>query len=756
MMELGMLRTLLKVAGGHSFADYSPAASLNETQLYGRSGSVTLKRETMSFGIVEKTNPLAIDHVRNVLQTDGMGVSLLILIAQARDRIIFDSGKGAFKDVKLIGNLYDNCQVIMAILLEFLTDEDDDKESDSNISVYSRFLPSFQDLQRNYGLDMVTAWLLCRPCVKAALEMETEDLEKSKLSRFSLTEDLRKSYSDSLAESAWKMLTPPLFELFYMHSLSDIYCPEDAYKSEVTRVDKEVERIQGLKSPTPRNELRELERLKNVSKQLNSDLEKQKDHVENTLKRINEEKTNFFTSEEVTQEAARAFLMHCIYPRTTQSPDDAMYSAAIAFQLHKIWTPGFSIMHYLDELISIVSGSLFGVTEAEAANLAILLWQTLKVVNNWRHEDGIYDKEVLGKPGSYMETREDDKVSTNPISHKEFIELYNNWQYSLADALVGCLQSTEYIHMRTGLVVLSRLVNVFPTGPSLGNRLLKVLEPLQDESSSRPDIRASANAYGMMLLKARDEGKWVEEDEATAKARAEKEKEAAEQRKKKIEQSFQELKRDNEKITAQIGTDDRRDRPRGERRPDNARQAGGRDTPSGNRAGGDRDRRYDDRDRRGDDRDRDRRGDDWDRRGDDRDRRGDDRERDRRGDDRDRRPGRDGDWSSARDRDKDENPKDDRGRGGRRGGNDDDRRGGSNRDSAADQSQRGGRDDGRWRRDGRGDGRGDGPGAPRAAKRSRPSSPIDDRDDDRPGNSKRARNDDYGNTSSRRSTRNRR
>ena len=31
---------------------------------------------------------------------------------------------------------------------------------------------------------------------------------------------------------------------------------------------------------------------------------------------------------------------------------------------------------------------------------------------------------------------------------------------------------------------------------------------------------------------------WVEEDEATAKARAQKEKEAAEERKKKIEQSF--------------------------------------------------------------------------------------------------------------------------------------------------------------------------------------------------------------------------
>ena len=52
VMELGILGSLLKVAGGYGFADYSPAASLSSTQLEGRAGSFTLKRETMSFGIV--------------------------------------------------------------------------------------------------------------------------------------------------------------------------------------------------------------------------------------------------------------------------------------------------------------------------------------------------------------------------------------------------------------------------------------------------------------------------------------------------------------------------------------------------------------------------------------------------------------------------------------------------------------------------------------------------------------------------------
>jgi THO complex subunit 2 len=600
VMELGMLRTLLEVAGGYSFADYSPAASLNEVQLDGRSGSVTLKRETMSFGIVEKTNPIAANRIRSVLQKDGLGVSMLILIAQARDRIIFDSTKGAFKEVKLVGNLYDTCQVVMSILLEFLTD-DDGKQGDGNhlstlVSMYSKFLPSIEDLQSIYGLDMATVWLLCRPSVKTALQMDSESLQTSCLKRFELTEDVRKSYSDSLPESVWSLLTPKLFEFFYLNNMSDIYCPEGLLLSEINRIEKEVTRIKGLKSPA-KNESDELERLTAVSKQLDNDMKHQKERVESTLNDLNDEKVNFFASEEISREAAKAFLIYCIYPRATQSPDDAMYSSAVAFRLHKIWTPGFSIMHYLDELISVVSGALFGVTEAEAANLAILLCQTLKVVNQWRHEDGLYDKEVLGKPGSSMENNEDGETTVGPVSHKDFIQLYNKWQYSLGAALIGCLKSAEYIHTRTGLVVLSRLVDIFPTGPSLGNKLLQVLEPLQDESSSRPDIRASASAYGMMLAKARDDGKWVEEDENAAKERAEKEKEAAEERKKRIEKSFRELARDSEKITAQIGTDDRRDRPRGgpardnhhnDRRPDSGRQApGARDNNSSNRSGSD-------------------------------------------------------------------------------------------------------------------------------------------------------------------------
>jgi len=333
---------------------------------------------------------------------------------------------------------------------------------------------------------------------------------------------------------------------------------------------------------------------------------------------------------------------------------------------------------------------LFGVTEGEAANLAILLWQSWKVINAWRYQEHVFNNEVLGKPGSQMEILDDAEKTTKPISHKDFIKLYNKWHSSLGAALIGCLKSTEYMHMRAGLVVLTRLVDVFPTRPGVGNKLLEALEPLQDENSSRPDIRASANAYGMMVVKARDEGKWVEEDEAVAKARADKEKAAAEERKKKLEQTFQEIERDSEKITAEIGPRDRHDRrrdyatTRGPDDLDNGRQAVGRSADQINARSSDFARMES----------------------------GELLGRDRSRDDRDRRPGRDTD---RRDRDA---PNEDRGRG--RAVDDDWRRDGG----AA-------RDDRRWQRD---------ITTSRGAKRSRPSTPDNDHELER-SSTKRSRLD---------------
>lgn len=594
VMELGMLRTLLKTAGGYSFADYSPASSLNSTQLEGRAGSITLKRETMSFGIVEEVNLRASSRIRDVLQSDGFGVHMLILVAQARSSILFDMSKKEPKPVKLIGNLYDSCQVVLSILLEFLTSTLDSREPDngsriavsSALSKYADALPTLTELHSSYGFDVVSAWALCRPLVRATVMLEKKARENdadgalsNRLKLFAPSDGMREAYKGMLPDMVWAVISPSLFEFFFTNSLYDLYCPDGVYKTETTRLNKEIERIQQRQksgvasslqpvSGNQKNEDEDVIRLKRVSTTISTDLEKQKDHVTAILETFECKKETFFPSKERSRQAVNSFLTHCVYPRSMQSPDDAMYCAQFALLLHRLDTPGFSMIEYIDALVSMATGALVCVTEGEASHLAILLWETWKVVNKWRYDENAYESEVISKKSSSgSETNEPGQEDTS-VSYKQYTTLFNKWQKALGNALIGCLQSPEYMHTRACLLVLTRIVEVFPTQPKLGNRLLEVLMPLQDESSSRPDIRASASAYGMMLLKARDEGKWTEEDAAVVKARVEKEKAAAEERKKKIAEQFQEMKRESEKITEEIGprdgTRDRHDR----RRPD--------------------------------------------------------------------------------------------------------------------------------------------------------------------------------------------
>ena len=608
--ELGVLRSLLKTTGGWSFADYSPAASLSTAQLEGRAGTTLLKRETMTFGVVENFNLQSSCQLRCVLQKEDLGVSLLILLAQVRSRIVFDAKGGRPKPVKLIGNLFDTTQVVMATMLDFLTKSSEEVAASSTVNHeaengngkvldevkhsielarYAKSMPKLPELVETYGIDIATAWMLCRPLVRAAQNAKITDIEDDPVAAFAPSEEATAAFKKLVrSESIWDDISPEFFELFCTHTIYDLFCPESIYTNEINRLNKEVERLNQRQNqpasqfvqgaPPQTNPADEIERLKKVSSSLSSQLPQQKTHVEamHAKFRSIDESAKLFLKKDVSVSAVNTFLSRCIFPRCMQGPDDAFYCAHFVFLLHKSETPGFSTLHFLDELFSVVSSSLFGVTEGEAANLSILLLETWKLVSRWRYDEEAYEEEVVGKPGSFMvdpieEDNEEQKTAASegnifPVSYDQYKALFVKWHTAIGAATLGCLKSSEYMHTRASLIVLSRIVDVFPSRPNLGNKLFEVLEPLKsEENSALPDIRSAAQAYIMQLNKARADGVWKEEDKAIVEARVKAEKEAQELRKRKAEERFDELKMESEKITAEIGHDDRDRRGRGDR-----------------------------------------------------------------------------------------------------------------------------------------------------------------------------------------------
>jgi THO complex subunit 2 len=599
--ELGVLRSLLKTTGCWSFADYSPAASLSSTQLEGRAGTTLLQRETMTFGVVDKFNLRSSRQLRCVLQSEDIGVSLLILLAQVRSKIIFDDGGGRPKPVKLIGSLCDTTQVVIATMLDFLTtsselaqplpeskrsNEDNGEEKTSNepkqddaVVQFATSMPTLVDLVKTYGIDMATAWMLCRPLVRASEKKEYADASNTgDVLSFAMTDVTRAAYRTLVKNNAtWDDISQEFFEVFYIHKLHDLLCPENVYNSEIIRATKDVERLverrkQGgqLHSLQPgsvgggpqQNPDEEIDRLKRVSSTLSTQVLDQKQRVDLMHTKMKDMAGSFFPRRTISVSAVNTFLSQCVFPRCMQGPDDAMYCAQFVSLLHKVETPGFSTLHYLDELVSVLSRSFFGVTEGEAANLSILLLETWKMVCRWRYDEKAFDDEVAGKPGSYMvdpveEGASTDEGSLYAVSFEQYRLRFEKWHMAIGAAALGCLQSSEYMHTRASLIVLSRIVDVFPTRPNLGNKLFEVLEPLKSEDSNLPDIRSAAQSYFMQLTKARTDGVWKEEDAAVVEARIKAEKEAQQLRKRLAKERFDSMKMESEKINAEIGRGDR-------------------------------------------------------------------------------------------------------------------------------------------------------------------------------------------------------
>lgn len=577
VLELGVLKTLMKTAGGFSFADYSPAASLSAQQLEGRAGSLLLKRETFAFGIVDDINFRASARIKSVLQGNNLGVTMLILLAQTRSRLLFEAGGTKKKHVKLIANLLDTCQVVMYILVEFITDstisrlakaagEGTSEESSLDaIESYAAALPTLEQLFDSYKLDAVSAWMLCRPIFRAA------SIKKAKFEAHS--GDRSVIVRRMLPEGSWTHISPDLFDTFFSASLYDIYFPESCYQTELTRLKDTVQRLsQKKKNHQPgvlgmdfsaQDEVT-LERSKVAVTAIAEDMEKQKKHCQAIRTKITATVPKMFPSEEITVAAVQTFITHCVYPRCRLSPDDATYCVRFVMTLHSMSTPGFSTMHFIDEFINVLSGSLFSSTEDEAAAIGVMLLELWKVVSNWRYEESAFQKEVVGKPGAMMV----EEAGAEPVSFEAFKSLYNKWHATIGRVTIGCLDSTEYMHVRSCFVVLTRIVDAFPTRGKLGQKLLDSLEPLQDETYPMQDIKTAAHAYGTLLIKARSNGVWKEEDAAAIKAREEKEKADDAMKQKRREKQRAEMMRDTEKLNEEIGETGRRDdRDRGRRGP---------------------------------------------------------------------------------------------------------------------------------------------------------------------------------------------
>lgn len=603
--ELGVLRSLIKTVGGYGFVDYDSTASLSDLQLDGRRGSRLLRRETSSFGVVDDINREASQHLRSVLQGGDLGVIILLLLSQIRSRVLYSKASDTVQEhVKVIGNIYDNCEAVMCLLLEFLSDSSDDATAKEK---FAASMPSLVDLHTKYGVEKAVAWMLCRPLVRKSLFYKDDNKLANKASLDEPPAYLKPFTSSEdrtlLPEAASQHLTPTMYDTFYSLAIYDISCPEERYNLDIDRLKKDCDRLIQLQkggdaargqmsvlaavaaaaggdanqirqaTAFTRTHATELERLKRNVDQLNEDFQRQQKRCQLVKANLEAQKESMIqgTDSLISSMFAPAFMTFCVYPRCFLSPEDSLFCAHFIKLLHNMKVPGFLTIELIDIIVDSVIGSLFCMTEDEAGSCSIFLNEIWKSVNCWRYDNDAFASELKDTPGSRVSTTFaedngfDEHASTVGITHEDYKAIYSQWHKKLGSAAIGCLKSSEYMHTRAALIVLSRIVLVFPTQPKAGDQILKALGPLQNDDE-KPDIRATAKGYASQLMKARDEGMWKEENIAVTKARQEREKMKAEEKKKKLAKQHEEMKKESELISKKLGLGDSRDGWRPERR----------------------------------------------------------------------------------------------------------------------------------------------------------------------------------------------
>lgn len=453
---LGVLRSLIKTAGGYGFVDYDSTSALSDLQLDGRCGSRLLKRETSSFGVVDDINRRASQRLRSVLQGDDLGVIILILLSQLRSRALYEkpSSPAAKEHVKVIGSTYDDCEAVLCLLLEYLSDSSMDPGAKEK---FAASMPSLGDLHERYGVDTAVAWMLCRPLVRKSMFYKDDgklsaatgagapspEKPPAYLEPFATSsKEMTSSYRGLLPEAAWENITPTMFETFYSLAVYDIVCPEERYKVDIDRLKKECERLTQLQAggaaaqgqrlalaaaataaggnyeqvrkatEFTKERAAELDRLKLNAERLSKDFQRQKKRCATVLEKLEGQKGLLIVESENKKEEeeeedkrtepdnrnkskfAPAFMTFCVYPRCFLSPEDSLFCAHFIKLLHKIRVPGFLTIELIDNIVNAVTGSLYCMTEDEAGNCSIFLNEIWKSVNCWRYDNDAFASEL--------------------------------------------------------------------------------------------------------------------------------------------------------------------------------------------------------------------------------------------------------------------------------------------------------------------------------------------------------------------------
>jgi len=515
-LEVVILRELITHMAGIDAIE-----ELGEIQLEGQAGGVVLQSETATFRQMKNKKKPILFLIE--LLGDGVALPLMILMEQSKMHTIY---KANMKYLELISELFDKTQGVLIQLGEFVTTHIPKLEG------FKKMMPPLYDLVHKYHLTPSAAWFIARPVLdqphviappdskeddgKEAMETEEESAKKVKAYRDIGTGPLVKTVKYLLPQDTWLTISPEFYTVFWTLSLYDLYVPEKLYKSQIRRLEDLEKKLSkgppGEKSSDETKRNKDKEKASRVMERLKVEFNAQKKNHAKVMAHLKANKDKWLANVENKMKTGQAFLQHCILPRAFLTPTDARYCGKFLDVIVSLNTPGFSLIHFYDQLIKGLSSAITSCTSNEASRLGRFYLEMISNLTRAADDKDYYMKECQSKAGYAADFFQ----KNEKIPHERIVHLLNRWNRLLFKAITHGLMSSSRMVTKNTLYVLVRICDIFPRVVTHAENIIQTLKTISDNPENKNTALAVLSFRCYTTLNA-DERRKKYKNEATVK-----------------------------------------------------------------------------------------------------------------------------------------------------------------------------------------------------------------------------------------------
>ncbi|XP_033174015.1 THO complex subunit 2 isoform X2 [Drosophila mauritiana] len=509
-LDLLILREIV-----HKMAGVESCEEMTNDQLQAMCGGEQLRGEAGYFSQVRNTKKSS-NRLKEALANNDLAVAICLLMAQQKHCVIYRE-TAAHSHLKLVGNLYDQCQDTLVQFGTFLG-------STYSVDEYVERLPSIITMLREYHINTDVAFFLARPMFTHQINQKYDQLRKDdpNAKKLTTTQKLQKYLEatqlimNPIVESVrplhsskvWEDISPQFLVTFWSLSMYDLHVPNESYQREIAKLKQLAQQAAEGKDSNQSKNKKEQERYIALMEKLNDERKKQHEHVDKILQRLQEQKDSWFllrSAKSAKNDTITQFLQLCLFPRCTFTALDALYCAKFVHAIHNLKTSNFSTLLCYDRIFCDITYSVTSCTEGEATRYGRFLCAMLETVMRWHADQAVFNKECANYPGFVTKFRVSNQFSeaNDHVGYENYRHVCHKWHYKITKAIVFCLDSKDFMQIRNALIILMRILPHYPVLAKLAQIIERKVDKVrEEEKTKRPDLYAIASSYiGQLKLK---------------------------------------------------------------------------------------------------------------------------------------------------------------------------------------------------------------------------------------------------------------